>query len=200
MFYVLNGKKIIKIFKILICFIILILLGRTVINYIFPIKYEDIIEKYSKKYDIEKELVFAVINAESRFNKDAVSNKGAIGLMQIMPETGEWLSQKIKMESFSKEMLYEPEVNINLGCYYLSYLIRKFENEMLALCAYNAGSTNVYRWLNNDDYSLNGNIHTIPFKETNKYVKKIKIFKKGYGILIKVFSKDKIFWRKYENI
>ncbi len=187
MFYVLNGKKIIKVFKIIIFFIILILLGKIAINYILPIKYADIIEKYADKYNLEKELVFAVINAESRFNKDAVSNKGAIGLMQIMPETGEWLAQKIKMEGFSQDMLYEPEVNINLGCYYLGYLIEKFEDETLALCAYNAGTTNVYKWLDNEKYSLDGYVHTIPFKETDKYIKKIKIFKKGYSLILKSF-------------
>ncbi|WP_317366498.1 lytic transglycosylase domain-containing protein [uncultured Tyzzerella sp.] len=185
MFYILNGKKIIKIFKIIIFFIILILLFIWFVNYILPVKHQNIIEKYAKKYSIEKELVFAVINAESRFNKEAISNKGAIGLMQIMPETGEWLAKKIKIENFSKEMLYDEEININLGCYYLKELINKFEDETLALCAYNAGSTNVYRWLNDDKYSKDGYIHTIPFKETDKYIKKIKIFKKGYSILLK---------------
>ena len=107
--------------------------------------------------------------------------------MQIMPETGEWLAQKIKMEGFSQDMLYEPEVNINLGCYYLGYLIEKFEDETLALCAYNAGTTNVYKWLDNEKYSLDGYVHTIPFKETDKYIKKIKIFKKGYSLILKSF-------------
>ena len=184
MFYVINGKKIIKILKIVVFFILVIFVCRSIINYIFPIQYEEIIEKYAKKYNIQEELVFAVINAESRFDKNAISNKGAIGLMQIMPETGQWLSEKLKLDDFSEEMLYTPEINIQLGCYYLGYLLEKFNDEKLALCAYNAGTTNVYRWLDNDKYSLDGNIHTIPFKETNKYVKKIKILKKGYVILL----------------
>ena len=184
MFYVINGKKIIKILKIVVFFILVIFVCRSIINYIFPIQYEEIIEKYAKKYNIQEELVFAVINAESRFDKNAISNKGAIGLMQIMPETGQWLSEKLKLGDFSEEMLYTPEINIQLGCYYLGYLLEKFNDEKLALCAYNAGTTNVYRWLDNDKYSLDGNIHTIPFKETNKYVKKIKILKKGYVILL----------------
>ena len=189
MFYVINGKKIIKTFKIVIFFILIIVICKSMINYIFPIQYEEIIEKYAKKYNIEKELVFAVINAESRFDKNATSNKGAIGLMQIMPETGQWLSEKIKLDYFSEEMLYTPETNIQLGCYYLGYLLEKFEDETLALCAYNAGTTNVYRWLDNDEYSLDGNIHTIPFKETDKYVKKIKVLKKGYIILFNTVHK-----------
>ncbi|WP_250278238.1 lytic transglycosylase domain-containing protein [[Clostridium] colinum] len=186
MVYFLDGKKITKALKLIIFFIILIFLANGIINYILPIKYERIIEKYAKKYNIEKSLVFAVINAESRFNKNAVSNKGAIGLMQIMPETGEWLAKKIDIKEFSENMLYDPETNIKLGTYYLSYLLEKFEDETLALCAYNAGSTNVYRWLNNEKYTKDGNIHTIPFKETNNYVKKIDIMKKGYNILFKI--------------
>ncbi len=184
MFYVLDGKKIINVFKVIIFFIVLIFLGKTAITYILPTKYTDIIEEYSKKYNIENELVYAVINAESRFNKNAVSNKGAIGLMQIMPETGEWLAKKMGIEDFSQEMLYEPNVNVQIGCYYLGYLIEKFEDERLALCAYNAGSTNVYRWLANDKYSIDGYVHTIPFKETDKYVKKINILKKGYDLIL----------------
>lgn len=184
MFYVINGKKIIKIFTIILFFLVVIFFVRSAVNYVFIVKYEDLIEKYSKKYNIEKELVFAVINAESRFDKNAKSSKGAIGLMQIMPETGEWLAEKIKLDNFSEEMLYDPEINIQLGCYYLAQLLEKFNDETLALCAYNAGSTNVYKWIDDAKYYANGTIHTIPFEETDKYVKKIKILKQGYNILL----------------
>lgn len=185
MVYVIDGKKIIKIFKIIIVLAILMLLIKATINYILPVKYDNIIEKYAKEYNLEKEFVLAVINVESRFDKNAVSNKGAIGLMQIMPDTGKWLAEKIGIKDFSISMLYVPEINVQLGCYYLSDLLKKFEDEILALCAYNAGTTNVYKWLKNEKYALNGKIHTIPFKETDKYVKKINIIKKGYSILLK---------------
>ncbi len=186
MFYTLDSKKFVKILKIILFLILIILISRLFINYVLPRKYDEIIDKYAKKYNLEKELVYAVINAESRFDGKAVSNKGAIGLMQIMPDTGKWLANKIEMENFTEDMLYEVQVNIELGCYYLSYLLDKFKDERLALCAYNAGSTNVYKWLDNDKYSLDGYIHTIPFEETNKYVKKINIMKKGYKILFKI--------------
>ena len=94
------------------------------------------------------------------------------------------MPKKMGIEDFSQEMLYEPNVNVQIGCYYLGYLIEKFEDERLALCAYNAGSTNVYRWLANDKYSIDGYVHTIPFKETDKYVKKINILKKGYDLIL----------------
>ncbi len=183
MFY--TNKKIIKLFKIIIFILAIIFIFKSIINYIFPIKYESILEKYIQKYDLEKELVFAVINTESRFDKNAVSNKGAIGIMQIMPDTGQWLSEKMGFEEFKPSDLYNIEKNVDIGCFYLSYLIDKFKDEKLALCAYNAGATNVYRWLDNEEYSLNGNIHTIPFKETEKYIKKINFYKKVYKILLK---------------
>lgn len=183
MFYVINGKKIIKIIKLIIIILALTLVCKSIINYIFPIKYYDIIQKYSKKYKVEEELILSVINAESRFNKKALSNKGAVGLMQIMPETGQWLFEKLNKNNFSKDMLYREEINIEIGTYYLKYLLEKFEDETLALCAYNAGSTNVYKWLNNEEYAKDGTIHHIPFEETDKYVKKINLIKKVYKIL-----------------
>ncbi len=185
MVYFIDGKKIIKIFKIIIVLAIVVLAIKATINYILPVKYEDIIERYAKEYKLEKSFILAVINVESRFDKDAVSNKGAIGLMQIMPDTGKWLAEKMEIKDFSTSMLYIPEINVKIGAYYLSELLKKFKNERLALCAYNAGSTNVYKWLKDKDYTLNGDIHTIPFKETDKYVKKIDIIKKGYNILLK---------------
>ena len=97
MFYVLDSKKFVKILKIILFLILIILIARLFINYVLPRKYDEIIDKYAKKYNLEKELVYAVINAESRFDGKAVSNKGAIGLMQIMPDTGKWLANKIEM-------------------------------------------------------------------------------------------------------
>ena len=192
MFYVLNNKKVLKIFKIIIILLAFIFIIKSVVNYILPIKYYDTVDKYSKKYNVEKELVFAVINAESRFNKQALSNKGAIGLMQIMPETGKWLFEKLNKENFYNNILYREEINIELGTYYLSHLLNKFKDEELALCAYNAGANNVYKWLNNSEYSSDGEIFKIPFKETEKYLKKVTLFKKGYkfkSFLFNSFSK-----------
>lgn len=183
---ILNKKNVTKALKTIIFLSVLIYFITSVINYVLPVKYENLIEKYCIKYDLKKELVFSVINVESRFKKDAVSNKGAIGLMQIMPETGKWLADKMGLKNFNENMLYEVETNLNIGCYYLAYLLEKFDkDEKLALCAYNAGVTNVYKWLNNEDYSKDGDIHTIPFKETDKYVKRIQLIKKLYKIVLK---------------
>lgn len=172
-----------------ICAIFLIsVLCRQLINYILPIKYYELIKKYSIEYNLDKTLVLSVINAESRFKKEVKSHKGAVGLMQIMPETGKWLAKKMDMDNIKEDDLYLPNINIDIGCFYLRYLIDKYQDETLALCAYNAGSTNVYKWLDNTKYAKDGNLHTIPFKETKKYIKKIETFKVGYSILLKINS------------
>jgi soluble lytic murein transglycosylase len=107
--------------------------------------------------------------------------------MQIMDSTGEWAAEKIKIKDFESSMLLKPEANIRIGCWYISKLINQYDqNVELALSAYNAGSGNVAKWLNDTDISSNGKtLDRIPFKETEDYVKKIKrynyIYKKLYG-------------------
>ncbi|MFI3231275.1 MAG: transglycosylase SLT domain-containing protein, partial [bacterium] len=88
-------KLIFNVIFLIVFFIISIFFINQVSNYLCPIRYSEAIDKYSKEYNLEKELVYSVINAESRFNYNALSNKGAVGLMQIMPSTGEWLIEKI---------------------------------------------------------------------------------------------------------
>lgn len=197
MFLVLNFKKYRKIFKLiflLIIFLFIIILGINIISYIFPIEYEDIIEKYSNKYGVEKSLIFAVINVESRFNENAISSKGAKGLMQIMPDTAIWLAEKSGIDEITEENYYEVENNINLGTWYLAYFLEKYDEKELALASYNAGRGNVLKWLNDERYSDDGKtLHTIPFEETAKYVKKIEVLQKGYEIIFKI--RDKLNFR-----
>ncbi len=154
----------------------------------FPMDYYDIIEKYSQEYHIEPSLVCAVINAESGFNPDAQSNKGARGLMQIMESTALWAADKIPIEDFTIFQLNDPETNINLGCWYLSYLLNEYDGDLtLSIASYNAGSGNVNSWLYDEKYSDDGKtLASIPFDETDNYVKKINVYKLVYDILIKV--------------
>lgn len=154
---------------------------------IFPTKYSNYVEKYSDEYGLNKNLVYSIIKAESSFNPKAVSHRNAKGLMQIMDSTGEWAAEKIKIKDFESSMLLKPETNIRIGCWYISKLINQYDqNVELALSAYNAGSGNVAKWLQDTDISSNGiTLDRIPFKETEDYVKKIKrynyIYKKLYG-------------------
>ena len=164
--------------KIIIWLIVLILLlaeGKSVIKkYIYPQKYHSLVKQYSAQYDLDPYLVLAVIKTESNFNENAESNKGAKGLMQIMDSTGEWIASKLEVDNFKVEMLFDPEINIKFGCWYINNLLIEFNDLSLALAAYNGGSGNVTKWLNNPKYSSDGeNLTYIPFKETKKYVDKV---------------------------
>ena len=138
-----------------------------------PIKYENIIETWSKEFSIPSYIIASVINVESSYDEKAVSSKGAVGLMQIMPSTAEWISKLLGKE-YSDENLLEANFNIEIGTYYLSYLKNYFKSEELALCAYNAGQGNVKNWLNNTEYSQDGKtLIKIPFEETKNYLNKV---------------------------
>ena len=97
---------------------------------LYPMKHQALIAKYAQEYDLDPYFVSAVIWKESRFREDAVSSAGAVGLMQVMPETGGWISEKIGLEGYDATRLKEPEYNIRLGCWYLSYLEDKFGGDV----------------------------------------------------------------------
>jgi len=148
----------------------------------FPLRYLDAIETYAAMYDLPVELVCAVIAAESRFNKDAVSPKEAGGLMQITPPTAQWLAEQMGIDGFAPERIFEPDLNIRIGCFYLRMLSDRYGGRWdLALSAYNAGSANVNRWLRDEAFSADGqSLHTIPFPETRNYVAKVESLRKIY--------------------
>lgn len=181
-----NLKKII----IWLLLILILLIGATVSikKYVFPYKYKEYVDKYSEEYNLDPLLVLAVIKTESNFNKDAESNKGAKGLMQIMDNTGLWASEEVGIQYFTPKMLFSPEINIRLGCWYLNNLTNEFDDLSLVLAAYNGGSGNVNQWLSDPMYSLDGkSLDYIPFKETKKYVDKVKT---NYSIY-KYFYREK---------
>ena len=153
------------------------------LRYRYPLKYEDLVRKYSSEYVISEDFVLGVIWTESRFREDARSGAGAIGLMQIMPSTGEWIAGKVGIEGFTEEMLYDPETNIRLGCWYLSYLSKKFEGDEIKIMAgYNAGPGNVDKWTENGALDL----EDIAFPETRKYVERVDDAKKIYRLLYNI--------------
>ena len=143
--------------------------------FMFPIKYKDIVVGVSKKYDLEPALVYAVIKAESDFEKDASSSVGALGLMQILPSTAKWIAEE-KDEAFKKENLFSAEVNIEYGCFYLRYLFDKFDDLDIVVCAYNAGETKVRDWIENGKLVEN----RIDYAETMGYLRKVRRFYKIY--------------------
>lgn len=141
-----------------------------------PTDYSEIIAAASEEFDIPQYIIYATIKVESNFDSNAVSSAGAIGLMQMMPSTFEWLTGEEHLnENLSTKKLDDPEISIRYGTYYLSYLYKKFDyNWNNTFAAYNGGEGNVAKWLNNSEYSdLQGNLTSIPYRETANYVKKI---------------------------
>lgn len=143
-------------------------------NLFYPLKFEDEIAVYAEKSGVSAYVIASVVNCESHFKTDVVSSKGAVGLMQIMPSTAMWISERINEEYFDG-LLFDAEKNIEYGSFYLAYLIDCFEDLDLALCAYNAGLGRVNSWLSNEEYSSDGkSLQKIPFPETANYLKKVK--------------------------
>lgn len=181
--------RVIRKLIILLIFIAIIVLMNinNIMKYFYPLKYENYIAKYSEQYKLDPLLVAAIIKTESNFKVDAKSSKDAYGLMQVTGTTADWAAEKMDIKDFKLSMLYDPEFNIKMGCWYLNELSTEFNGNLdLVLAAYNGGRGNVQKWLSEQDHSKDGkSLNYIPFKETDKYVKKVnvnyKIYKKLYG-------------------
>lgn len=160
--------------------ILLIFLGAAVtfpkwITLIYPLPHQEIVLAMADEYDVDPYLVFAIIRAESNFQTTAQSAVGARGLMQIMPETAEWIAAQMKMSDFQAEDLHQPEVNIRMGCWYLNNLSTEFEGSIpLEVAAYNAGRGKVKQWIKEGQWDGDTDkIEGIPFPETRQYVKNV---------------------------
>ena len=127
---------------------------------------------HAHNYHLQPALLAAVIYQESKFRPDAESSTGAIGLMQIQPDTAKGIALHTGGSRFRVEDLYDPEINIRYGSWYLRHLIDKYGDERTALAAYNAGQNNVDRWR----ASGSG----IRFPETRAYVAKVEKLKRIY--------------------
>lgn len=160
---------------VLLALIVVFFVAPTILRCMFPMPYFSIVEKYAKENGISITLVYAVMKAESGFEEKAVSPKQAMGLMQITEKTGSWIASNLDVRDFSAEELIVPEVNVRFGCWYLSYLINRFDgNKELALAAYNAGEGTVDKWINSGDIVWKGlEIKQLPFKETEKYLVRV---------------------------
>ena len=156
-------------------------------SYLYPYPYREMVEQYAEEYKIDSSLVASVIMNESKFKNDVHSHRGAIGLMQLMPDTAEWIAVQLDDAGFSVERLHEPAMNIRYGTWYLASLKKEFKgNEVLALAAYNAGRGNVHEWMqeNHWDYNFN-DIKSIPYPDTREYVAKVMQDRDKYYLLYK---------------
>lgn len=138
-------------------------------------KYFTEAESCAGDYGVSLPLILAVIKTESGFNPNAVSNKGAVGLMQIMPSTCNFVCQTYGIDC---EDLFIPKFNILIGTLYLKYLLEKFKSERLAILAYNAGEGRVLTWIEK------GEVFKVPFRETRSYYLKIILRKQAYKAII----------------
>ena len=186
-----NKYKIIigTVIMILIIAILFVLFKDKLLKILYPKTYSEIISVYAEKYDVEENLIYAVIKAESNFNSEAVSNRDAIGLMQIVEETAIEVATRnqidIDTENISEELL-NIDNNINIGTKYLSTLLTQYGNIEVALAAYNAGIGTVNNWIEKQIIQADGsNIENVPYKETNNYVRKIlrdyRVYNELYG-------------------
>lgn len=160
-----------------------------VVKMIYPLYYKEYIIKYSQEYELPAPLVAAVIRTESNFDIFAESSKGAKGLMQITPTTGSWIADKLVVENYNEDMLFDPEINIRFGCWYIRNLFDYYNNNQTSsFAAYNGGSGNVDKWLDNQELSRDGkNLDYIPFKETSNFVEKVN---KNFNIYTKLYKWD----------
>lgn len=184
-----NRKLLIILIVILILFVFLILFKDKILKIIYPKEYKEIVKVYSEEYNVEENLIFAVIKAESNFDEQAVSHKYAIGLMQIMEDTAKDVAKKYNIQidnENARQSIANIQNNINIGTKYLSILLDKYENKELALAAYNAGTGTVDNWVESGKIEANGgNIENIPYKETNNYIRKIL---RNYRIYNKLYN------------
>jgi soluble lytic murein transglycosylase len=138
----------------------------------YPLEYKQIVRGHAQHYSLDPALLAAVIYQESKFKADARSTSGAIGLMQLLPDTAKGIAIHTGGTRFEVGDLYDPEINIRYGAWYLRHLMRKYGDERTALAAYNAGQDNVDRWRASGE--------GIQFPETRHYVDRVEELKRMY--------------------
>jgi soluble lytic murein transglycosylase len=139
----------------------------------YPLSYQQIVRGHARNYSLDPALLAAVIYQESKFKADARSKSGAIGLMQLLPDTAKGIALHTGGTQFHVSDLYDPELNVRYGAWYLRHLIQKYGDEETALAAYNAGQDNVDRWRRAG--------RGIQFSETRSYVDRVEELKGIYG-------------------
>ncbi|WP_276354274.1 lytic transglycosylase domain-containing protein [Cohnella caldifontis] len=153
---------------------------------IYPISHAESIKLYAGQYGQDPLLIAAIIRVESNFKEDAVSRKGAVGIMQIMPDTAEWILKQEKFGDLTIEKAgSRADAGIRLGTWYVSELSRQFEGNLpVVLAAYNAGPTRVRQWLNDRVWDgKEQTVRDIPYGETRHYVQRVLYYYKKYSEL-----------------
>jgi len=157
--------------------LLLAYVGLIGVRVLYPIAYTPQLIALAEEHGLDPALVAAVVRCESRFAADAVSRCGAIGLMQIMPDTGAWIAQQLAIPDFETDQLFEPAHNLRFGIWYLSHLVERFGNQRDALAAYNAGPGNVERWQSGSE---------VVFEETRLYIERVSRSIPIYRIYLRI--------------
>lgn len=179
-------KIILGLLVIIITLCTILLNANNILKIIYRQDYSEYVEKYASENGVDSLLIYAIIKAESNFDNEAVSNKGAKGLMQLLNATASEIASNELMEYDSEHTLYNPESNIQIGVKYYANLKEIFGNYTVALAAYNAGMGTVKKWIEQGTIKADGSdIENIPYKETNMYVRKIL---RDYQIYKKIYS------------
>lgn len=169
---------------LLLGFIVVLFSNSSWLALFYPIHYKEEIRAHSENYGLDPLMVAAVIKVETNYKTGAESRKGALGLMQIMPDTAQWVIEKAKLEEVELSRVKEETgVNIQIGTWYLDWLRDQFDGNLIAMiAAYNAGPTNVKNWLRSGRWD--GRLETakdIPFGETRHYVQRVAHYYEQYS-------------------
>lgn len=174
-----NGLKILIVLLLMLGMVgagVLLLPEKEIENTVqrYPMEYTDLICRYAEENDLEPAHVAAVILAESSYRADAVSSVNAQGLMQLLPSTAEWIAGKFD-ETYTEGCLFDPETNIRYGCWYLGFLMDRYDGDKACTsAAYHSGQGTVDKWLQDPQYSSDGKtLSTIPGSNADTYVSRI---------------------------
>ncbi|WP_166242262.1 lytic transglycosylase domain-containing protein [Paenibacillus turpanensis] len=182
-----------RLYALLFVIILLILFYNSewLSRWLYPIPYREDIEISAQNYDVDPMLIAAIIRVESNYKPDTLSKKGAVGLMQVMPDTAEWIVTQAGFADLTNEKLERPDVNIEVGAWYIRSLMQQFAKDVqngnvedriaIVAAAYNAGPGSVRKWLNAKTWDGQVvNLQKIPFGETRHYIQRVLYYYKKY--------------------
>lgn len=167
-------RTLVKVVLLMLLLCLMAYLYNIVPVWLYPIEYSETIVDESDNYGVDPLLVCAIVKSESNYDSEAVSAVGAVGLMQLMPDTAEWLAGKHGI-AYDESMLYDADYNIKLGCLYLSTLLDYWDGSVVkAVASYNGGHGNVDKWISEGIWDgTEEDIGNIPFSETRTYTQKV---------------------------
>ncbi|MBQ5801292.1 MAG: lytic transglycosylase domain-containing protein [Clostridia bacterium] len=177
-------------FTALLLFVALVVIIRVNRDIVYPTEYSEIVERISDEEEISESVIYAVIYTESLFDKDAVSSVGAVGLMQLLPDTADWLLAR-EGKKLDESLLTDPEFNIRYGTRFLKILYERYGNWDAAHAAYHAGFTRVDGWLEEGICTYrDGQLVGIPIESTETYVNRLRELREKYYKQLKQEEKN----------